>query len=553
MYYTLQDTETGEIYEVPKEFRFIDLAKQYEKEKNKKVLYVKFNNDIKELFEKIEKDGFIQFCDITTNDGVRIYRRGLFFVFYIALKEINPDDKLYVNNTLNDAIYCELKSGIPTEEYLQLIENKMKEIVEKDYVFVKKTVDKFDAIEMFSNNGDEDKALLFKYRKKSTVNIYYVDKYFNYFYGYLPYSTGYLQKFKLHKVENGFVILHPTENQPDEIPTYKHSPKLFYTFEEYKNWLNIMEIETVGELNLLISQGSDKVRELIRISEALHEKKYAEIADEIVKRKKIRLITIAGPSSSGKTTSAKRIALHLKVHGLRPISISLDDFFLERDKTPRDEFGNYDFESINALDLDLFNKTMNDLIDGKEVMMPKFDFTSGRRTWYPKPLKIEKDQPIIIEGIHGLNEVLTSSIPRETKFKIYISSLTQMNLDSMNRIPTTDTRLIRRLVRDNHSRGYTAESTLKMWPAVVKGEQRNIFPFQEEADIMFNSHLVYELAVLKMFAEPLLLNIDNTVDEYTEAKRLLRFLDYFLPITEMEEIPRTSIIREFIGNSTFKY
>ncbi|PNR99402.1 ATPase AAA [Petrotoga miotherma DSM 10691] len=553
MSFQLTDVESGHVYYAREDTKFIDIAKEFEKSTNKKVLYVKFNNDIKELFSRVPKSGSIQFCDITTADGVRIYRRGLFFVLYIALKEINPEDKFYVHNTLNDAMYCEFKSGEPSENYLLLLENKMREIVKKDIVFEKKTIDKFDAIKMFKETGEEDKALLFKYRKKSTVNIYYAGKYFNYFYGYLPYSTGYVNKFKLKKVEKGFVITHPTNRFPDDVPDYKYSPKLFITFEEYKNWLDIMEIQTVGELNSIISHGAERVREIIRVAEVLHEKKYAQIADEIVNRKNIRLITIAGPSSSGKTTSAKRIALHLKVHGLRPIPISLDDFFLEREKTPRDENGNYDFESINALDLELFNNTMIDLIKGKEVILPKFDFKSGTRFWRDETLKIKENQPIIIEGIHGLNELLTASISKEQKFKIYVSSLTQMNLDSMDRIPTTDTRLIRRLVRDYYFRGYSAEDTLKIWPSVVRGEHKNIFPFQDEADIMFNSHLVYELSVLKLFAEPLLLTIDNSHPEYTEAKRLLRFLDYFLPITELDEIPKTSIIREFIGKSAFRY
>lgn len=552
MSFILRDINTEKTYQVEKGTKFIDIAKEYEKTSRKSVLYVKFNNDIKELFENIPKSGEIEFCDITTPDGVRIYRRGLFFILYMALKQINKNDKFFVNNTLNDAMYCEFSSGVPTQDYLNLIENKMHEIVEKDIVFQKRTIDKFEAIEMFSKIGEIDKALLFKYRKKSSVNVYFAGEYFNYFYGYLPYSTGYLSKFKLKKVENGFVIIHPTPKSPDKIPEFNYSKKLFVAFEEYKNWLDIMEINTVGELNSLISQGTEKVRELIRIAEVLHEKKYSIITDEIVRRKEIRLITIAGPSSSGKTTSAKRIALHLKVHGLKPVPISLDDFFLERDKTPRDEKGNYDFESIKALDLDLFNQTMNDLIKGKEVKLPKFDFKSGKRLWHDEPLQIKENQPIIIEGIHGLNEILTASIPREKKYKIYVSSLTQMNLDRMDRIPTTDTRLIRRMVRDYNFRGYSASDTLNIWPSVVKGEHKYIFPFQDEADIMFNSHLVYELAILKLFAEPLLLSIDKSHPHYTEAKRLLRFLDYFLPITEIEEIPRTSIIREFIGKSAFK-
>nr|WP_239525651.1 nucleoside kinase [Marinitoga litoralis] len=369
----------------------------------------------------------------------------------------------------------------------------------------------------------------------------------------MPPSTGYTDQFDLIAIDNGFVIIHPTPKSPNRIPEYKHFPKLSYTFNEYKEWLKILEVSTVGELNELISKGPNDVIELIRVSEALHEKKYAQIADDIIKRKNVKLILIAGPSSSGKTTSAKRLSLQLKVNGLKPIPISLDDYFVDREKTPKDENGNYDFESIHALNLDLFNMHLTKLLNGEEVELPKFDFVHGKSLPSGKKIKLEPGQILIVEGIHGLNETLTASIPRDYKYKIYVSALTQMNLDSMNRITTTDTRLIRRIVRDFKFRGHNALATLKMWPSVRRGEERNIFPYQEEADVMFNSNLIYELSVLKIFAEPLLLSVDNCHSEYSEAKRLLKFLDYFLPITELEEIPRTSIIREFIGRSTFKY
>jgi uridine kinase len=518
-----------------------------------KILAVKHNNNIKELGKVIEDSGKLELLDVSTIDGFRIYQRGVLYLLYMSLKELYPDDKLYVHHSIGDGLYCELKSGKPSQKKLEILKEKMIEYVQKDLPFNKKTINKFKAMKMFENVGLKDKSDLFKYRKKDKVNIYICDKYFNYFYGYMPPSTGYTDQFDLIAIDNGFVIIHPTPKSPNRIPEYKHFPKLSYTFNEYKEWLKILEVSTVGELNELISKGPNDVIELIRVSEALHEKKYAQIADDIIKRKNVKLILIAGPSSSGKTTSAKRLSLQLKVNGLKPIPISLDDYFVDREKTPKDENGNYDFESIHALNLDLFNMHLTKLLNGEEVELPKFDFVHGKSLPSGKKIKLEPGQILIVEGIHGLNETLTASIPRDYKYKIYVSALTQMNLDSMNRITTTDTRLIRRIVRDFKFRGHNALATLKMWPSVRRGEERNIFPYQEEADVMFNSNLIYELSVLKIFAEPLLLSVDNCHSEYSEAKRLLKFLDYFLPITELEEIPRTSIIREFIGRSTFKY
>jgi uridine kinase len=411
----------------------------------------------------------------------------------------------------------------------------------------------FDAIKMFEDLNENQKALLFKYRKKTTVKLYKCGEYINYFYEYMPPSTGYIDKYDIIPYENGFILLHPTPKDPYNIPKFHPLPKLSATFIEYKKWLKILNVGSVGELNKIIAQGHRNFSEIIRISEALHEKNYSNIVDKIYKRKGIRLICLAGPSSSGKTTSAKRIALQLKVRGKRPVQISLDNYYLDYDKIPLDKNGKKDLESINALDLDLLNKNLKDIIDGKKVRLPIYNFASGKREWSKDEIQLEKDQPVIIEGIHGLNEKLTEDIDRNQKFKIYVSALIQMNLDSMNRIPTTDTRLVRRIVRDYNFRGASALRTLKMWPDVRKGEELNIFPYQEEADLMFNSYLAYELPILKLYAEPLLLEIDNTVKEYTEAKRLLRFLDYFLPMPIMTDIPRISILREFIGGSSFKY
>ncbi|BBE30141.1 uridine kinase [Tepiditoga spiralis] len=545
----LRNLEEKKVYEIPEGSTFGVLAKKHELETGRTVFAVKYNNNIKELFKIPNEDGIIEFLDLSTSDGVKIYQRGLLFLLEIALKELNKNENLYVQSSIGNGLYCEFETKNPSEDFINKLKEKMNELIEQNLPFKKENIEKFKAIKMFKDAGKDDKALLFKFRKKSTVNIYSIKKYFNYFYGYMPESTGTLKKFDLIKQGNGIVLLQPNQESPDEVPEYRHLEKLSSTFKEYTQWLKIMEIKTVGELNELISHGKESAVELIRVADALHEKKYAMIADEIIKNDKIKLILIAGPSSSGKTTSAKRIALQLKVNGIKTIPISLDDYFVERDKTPRDENGDYDFESINALDLELFNQNMMDLFEGKEVTLPKYNFVTGKREWHQKTLKLEKGQILIVEGIHGLNEKLTNKIPREWKFKIYVSALTQMNLDDVNRIPTTDTRLIRRIVRDFNFRGHSALDTLKMWPSVRKGEEENIFPYQEEADIMFNSHLAYELAVLKIFAEPLLLQVDNTVPEYSEAKRLLRFLDYFLPITELEEIPKKSVIREFIGRS----
>jgi len=549
----LKDIKNDKTYLVNKGDNFIKVSKEYEEETGRKVFAVKHNNNIREIFKEVDSDGIIEFIDIKIPDGVKINRRGLFFILYAAIKDLNSEDDLLVNNSLGNGIYCELKSGIPSEEHLEKIKNIMKDYINKDLEFDKHNIDKFQAIKMFEENNHMEKSLLFKYRKKTTVNFYKMNGYINYFYGYMPLKTSYLTDFDLIKVDKGFVIVTPNEKCFSKVPKYKHLNKLSATFNEYNEWLKIMEIRTVGELNDYISKGKHSATELIRISEALHEKKYAKIADDIIQRNNVRLITLAGPSSSGKTTSSKRISLQLRVNGLRPVEISLDDFFVERDKTPIDENGNYDFESLYALDLDLFNNILINLINGKEVQLPRFNFVTGKREWRNNKIRIEKDQPIIVEGIHGLNEKLTESIPRDKKYKVYVSALTQLNIDKVNRIPTTDSRIIRRIVRDFNFRGHDALATIKMWPSVRRGEEHNIFPYQEEADIMFNSNLIYELSILKIFAEPLLLRIDNSVPEYSEAKRLLKFLDYFLPITELEEIPRKSVIREFIGRSTFEY
>ncbi|HHF08592.1 MAG: nucleoside kinase [Thermotogae bacterium] len=538
----------------PEGITLAEIAKFYRDRFVSPIMAARLNNSVAELIKKIYQDVEIEFVDLRDRDGLRIYTRGILFVLFMAVRQLYGKVKLYVHHSLGSGLVCEVPDLKKGNLDLGAIESEMQKIIELNLPFIKETINKFDAIKLFLEDNQREKAILFKYRKKSTVNIYRCGEYFNYYYGYMPTSTGDLRWFKLLPYKNRYFILNlPTNSSPTEVPDFLDRPKLANVFMEHENWGRILGVKTVGELNSIIASGDSETAELIRIAEALHEKKIANIADEIAKREGTRLILIAGPSSSGKTTFSKRLMLHLKVLGFRPIQISLDDYFVDREKTPKDENGNYDFESIEALNLELFNEQMNQLMEGKEVHLASFNFKTGKGGFRSTPTKINEDQPIIVEGIHGLNEQLSRGVPSQKKFKIYVSALTQMNLDDMNRIPTTDVRLLRRIVRDYRYRGHSALDTIKMWGNVRNGEEKYIFPFQEQADVMFNSALVYELAVLKMFAEPLLLQIDNSEPEFAEAKRLLRFIDYFLPITAMEEIPRTSLLREFIGGSTFRY
>ncbi|AJG40030.1 ATPase AAA [Thermotoga sp. RQ7] len=531
-----------------------DIAREYQKYYRYKILAARVNNRIIELFRTPDRSGELEFLDLTDPDGLRIYQRGLVFLASLAVRKLNPEWRLKVLHSLGKGIYCEIYKGneliVPDQNQVFAIKDKMRELVEKDLPIEKRTFYKDEAREILMKEGLVKTVNLFKYRKKRTVKLYHCDGFWAYFYGYLPPSTGRIDVFDVQAYNQGLVLVHP-DPKTGELPVI-HMPKLSQVFLEYARWLNVLELEYVSDLNDIIARGERHVADLMLLSEALHEKKISDIADEIAKDKRKRLILIAGPSSSGKTTFAKRLSLQLRVNGLKPVAISLDDYFVDREKTPRDENGNYDFDSIEALDIELFNRNLQDLLAGKEVVLPKFNFKTGKRMRGPT-LKLEKDNIIIVEGIHGLNERLTASIPKEQKFKIYVSALTQLNIDDHNRVTTTDTRLIRRIVRDYKFRGHTAYDTLKMWPNVRKGEERNIFPFQEEADVMFNSALVYEIPVLRIFAEPLLVQVPEDTPEYSEALRLLKLLDFFLPITNIEDIPDKSILREFIGRSIFKY
>lgn len=547
---TLKVTLLDQTLDVPKGISLLELSRQVEEQYESAIVAAKVNNVLKDLSFRIEEDSHIDFIDLTTDDGFRIYQRSVSFLLIKAVGEVFPQATITIEHSISKGLYCELHGIDPlTEKDVQAIERRMKEMVEEDIEFHMDIVPLPEALKLFEKEGQLDKVKLLKYRNLPTIKIYSCGWLRDYFYGIMVPSTGYLKHFELKFYMPGFILRYPDKSDPTTIPEYKEQPKLFSVFREAEKWAKILEIEDVGSLNDHIAAGYGD--ELIRISEALHEKKIAQLADMITnERNQIRLILIAGPSSSGKTTFAQRLSVQLRVNNVKPISISLDDYFVSRDKTPLDENGEPDFEALEAIDLDLFNEQLTKLIQGVEVELPVFNFLTGQREYRGKKVKIKRDQPIIIEGIHGLNDVLTSAIPRGSKFKIYISALTQLNIDNHNRIPTTDARIIRRIVRDNQFRSHDALKTIKLWPKVRRGEERNIFPFQEDADVMFNSHLPYELAVLKKYAEPLLAEIAPSEPEFSEAKRLLKFLSYFLPLDD-SAIPNNSIIREFIGNSCF--
>ncbi len=543
--------KTGETVRYPKGISIEAIAKEYKNFYPSKIVASIVNNDIRELSKSLDRDADLDFIDLTSEDGVRIYQRGLMFIAYVASKELFQDKRMRVRYSLGKGIYCEFDNWIPSEEDLEKIKNKMHELVSMDIPFMKEELYKFDALELFKNKGMNDKIELLKYRTKSTINIYWFGKYFNYYYGHMVPSTSYIDVFDVVKINHGFVLVHPDITSPNDLPKYIPQPKMSKAYEDRSRWGRIVGMETVGDLNRLVAEG--KARELIMMCELLHEKEISKIADDITSRGSVRLILCAGPSSSGKTTFSKRLALQLKVNGFEPYPISLDDYFVERENTPIGSDGKPDFESIEALDVQLFQQNMNDIFEGKTIELPKFNFKTGKREYKGEKVSPTEKTILVVEGIHGLNPKLSEGFDSAFIYKIYVSALTQTSLDEDNRIPTTDVRIIRRMIRDYNFRGHSALMTLQMWQNVRIGEEKNIFPYQEEANVMFNSALPYELAVLKNFAIPLLLQVDNSTPEYSQARRLIRFLDYFLPIVDFDVIPSTSLIREFIGSSYFHY
>lgn len=524
-----------------------NLAKDY----SYMVISALVNNKLRELTYPIKEESSIEYLDLQDKDSRLIYMRTLTYVFLAALKNIDKNAKCRIEHSLSHGLYLDISNSYKAvnSKYKDEIKNEMQKIIDENIPIVREDITTEDAINIYKEKGDDVKAALFGYRESKNAVIYSMGIYKNYFYGFMLPSTGYLKLFDLVLYSGNLVLLGPDIREPDRVSKFKNEPRLFTIYSEAKAWSKIIEIPSVPYLNKAIE--NNEYGELIRCHEAYHEKKVSQIADTISSDRRKRIILIAGPSSSGKTSFAQRLKLQLMVNRKKPISISVDNYFINREFTPRDEYGRYDFENIEALDLDKFNEDLESLINGKETRLPIYNFIKGEREPIEnsKPIKITDDQPIIIEGIHCLNPMLTEAISFDYKFKIYISCLTQLNLDSSNRISTTDSRLIRRIVRDNMHRGNSAEDTFAMWDSVNEGERKNIFVFQEEADAMFNSALIYEIASLKKYIYPLLKNISEDSEYYREARRLLKFLQYFKSLEDESDIPNTSIIREFIGGS----
>ena len=539
----------GTTKEYPEGTTWMEVAGEHQKEYEYDILLVRVNGKLQELHKQV-KDCELSFVTAKDKPGMSAYQRSASLMMLKAFYSVaGPGnvEKLMIDFSIGRGFFVEARGNfVLDQEFLDAVKAKMREYVERKIPIMKRSVSTDDAIELFEKLGMYDKARLFRYRMVSRVNIYSIDGFEDYYYGYMVQNTGYIKHFDLIPYHYGFVMVMPDRNTPDILHKFAPSDKLFATLSESTEWGRRMDLETVGALNDRIAKGD--MSHLILIQEALQEKKIAEIAAQIAARKNARFVMIAGPSSSGKTTFSHRLSVQLEAIGLKPHPIAVDNYFVNRVDSPRDEHGNYNYEILECLDVELFNRDMTGLLEGKRVELPYYNFKKGVREYKGNFLQLGEGDILVIEGIHCLNDRLSYTLPADSKFKIYISALTQLNIDEHNRIPTTDGRLLRRMVRDARTRGSSARETIRMWPSVRRGEEENIFPFQEEADAMFNSALVYELAVLKQYAQPLLFAIPRDSEEWLEAKRLLKFLDYFIGVSS-EDIPKNSILREFIGGS----
>ena len=542
------------VYEVEQGNTLEEIAKSYGEATDEGDIVLAYRNGhLCELFKTVEEDAVISFLTTMSKSGNSTYKRSVILMMMKAFRDVakrtGTSGRIRVLFSLSKGFYCEFKNKNVkvTDELLKQVEERMREMVNENIPIEKKTYPSYDLIKRFERQGRTDKVELFKYRRASNTNAYILDGFEDYYYGFMVPSTGYLKYFALFKYEDGFVLQLPGRSDPKSVPEFKPQRKLFDVLKQSDDWGVMLGMDTVGGLNDTIASG--EIADMMLVQEALQEKNIAKIAEQI-KREDKKFVLIAGPSSSGKTSFSHRLSIQLKAMGLNPHPIALDNYFVERRFTPRDEFGNYDFECLEAVDVKQFNEDMVRLLKGETVPMPTFDFIDGKREYKGNVMEIKEHDVLVIEGIHGLNPKMSELLPDESKFKIYISALTQLNVDEHNRISTTDGRLIRRIVRDARTRGHSAAKTISMWDSVRRGEEQNIFPYQEEADAMFNSALIYELSVIKPHVEPLLFAIPRDSEEYQEAKRLLKFLDYFLGVSS-ENIPNNSILREFVGGSCF--
>lgn len=509
-----------------------------------------FNNEYVNLDYKIKKDGKVELINTKSKQGAKIYRTTLIYILAKAFEKICPNEKLVTNYQLNNAMFCDVENFEITDEFIEKLSEEMKSIIQKNLPIKQVIMTREEAKEFYEKNDTPKGRLQYDLEENKKIYMYFCEDYYNYCYGTMANRTGVVPVFELVKYNNGFLLRYPKSNEPEKLPKMIQSKKLAWALNEYKDIHRILNVETVYRLNKAVTE--NKIKDYIMLDEALHEKKIAGIADKVAKNRNVKMILIAGPSSSGKTTFAQRLGIQLRINGIKPVTISVDNYFVERKDTPRDENGNYNFEDIEAIDLKLFNEHLSQLLNGEEIDVPKFDFKVGTKKYDGTKMKLEDDEILVIEGIHCLNDKLTSSIDKDKKYKVYISALTVLNMDRYNRISTTDNRLIRRIVRDHQFRSYSAKDTIRAWSNVTRGEEKNIFPYQEEADSIFNTSLIYELGVLKRFAIPLLEEISQEEQEYAEAKRLINMLKYFKEIPA-DYVPTNSLLKEFLGGGDFKY
>ena len=546
---TIKVNINGQVYNYSKDITINEIYKEHQSKYKYPIILAKVNGRLKELSSQLTDDSTIEFVDLTAKEGNRVHVNGLIFVLQYAVKKIyGPGANILVQHSLDKGVYIQTTFKL-TEEKLENIKLVMKEIIKKDIPITKVTIDRIEAKKYFKSIGDETKAGILKYNTNNYITLYRLGNLYNYFYTLMPTSTGVLKDFDLTYIKgNGFILRFPTIYINDKIKKYEHHPNMFGVFEEFKEWAKIINVRNTVDLNKIVSTG--KISDLIKMDETLQSNRLLNIAKQINDRKdKVKIVLMAGPSSSGKTTTSRKLCMYLKSFGLNPKAIEMDNYFVEREQTPRDANGKFDFECLEAMDLKLFDKQMSQLLNGEKVLMPTYNFGLGKKE-FNESLQLEDKDILIIEGIHALDSNILTNINRERKFKIYISPLTELCMDDHNRISTSDNRLLRRIIRDNRTRDYRVERTLEQWPSVRAGEELYIFPFQDDADATINSAAIYEFGVLKTYAEPLLYSVESDSPYYEEAKRLLNFLKLFLPIPS-ESIPADAVIREFIGGSYF--